>query len=64
MYKRQAVNDLYVSFEKDNDAYEFAITVNHHKENIKKVRVCALTNGLVKPIQFRNITICLSLIHI
>ncbi len=55
---QKAVNDLYVSFEKDNDAYEFAITVNHHKENIKKVRVCALTNGLVKPIQFRNITIC------
>lgn len=54
---QKANNDLYTSFEKDNDTYEFAITVNKQKELIKTVRVCALTNGLVKPIAFKNITI-------
>lgn len=54
---QKAVNDLYTSFEKDKDAYEFAITVNQQKENIRSVRVCALTNGLVKPIPFKSITI-------
>lgn len=54
---QKAMNDLYTSFEKDNDTYEFAITVNKQKDTIKTVRICALTNGLVKPIPFRNITI-------
>ena len=54
---QKAINDLYTSFEKDNDTYEFAITLNHEKEQIKTVRICALTNGLVKPIPFRNITL-------
>lgn len=54
---QKAINDLYTSFEKDNDAYEFAITVNKQKDTIKTVRICALTNGLVKPIPFKNITI-------
>ena len=54
---QKAVNDLYTSFEKDNDTSEFAITVNKEKENIKSVRVCALTNGLVKPIPLNNINI-------
>ena len=36
--------------------YEFAITVNQQKAQIKTVRICALTNGLVKPIPFKNIT--------
>lgn len=54
---QKAANNLYMSFEKDNDTYEFAITVNKEKENIKAVRVCALTNGLVKPIQLNNITV-------
>ena len=54
---QKAINDLYASFERDNDTYEFAITVNQKKSQIKTVRVCALTNGLVKPIAFRNITI-------
>ena len=52
---QKAINDLYTSFKKDNDAYEFAITVNKQKNKIKSVRICALTNGLVKPIPFRNI---------
>ena len=52
---QKAINDLYTSFKKDNDAYEFAITVNKQKNKIKSVRICALTNGLVKPIPFKNI---------
>ena len=54
---RKAINDLYTSFQKDNDTYEFAITLHKNKENIKNVRVFALTNGLVKPISFSNIVI-------
>lgn len=53
----KAINDLYSSFQKDNDTYEFAKTVHDKKNEIKNVRVCALTNGLVKPIPFKNITI-------
>lgn len=52
---QKAINDLYTSFKKDNDAYEFAITVNKQKNKIKSVRICALTNGLVKPIPFKNL---------
>lgn len=54
---QKAINDLYTSFEKDNDTYEFAITVNQQKNQIKTVRICALTNGVVKPIPFRNINV-------
>lgn len=54
---QKAINDLYTSFEKDNDTYEFAITVNREKENIKTVRICALTNGIVKPIPLNNINV-------
>lgn len=54
---QKATNDLYASFEKDNDTYEFAITVNKYKAKIKAVRICALTNGLVKPIPFKSISI-------
>lgn len=54
---RKAINDLYTSFQKDNDTYDFAITLHQKKDDIKKVRVFALTNGLVKPIQFNNIMI-------
>ena len=53
----KAINDLYTSFQKDNDTYEFAITLHDRKDQIKAVRICAVTNGLVKPIQFNNIQI-------
>lgn len=53
----KAINDLYTSFQKDNDTYEFAITLYKNRENIKHVRICALTNGLVKPITLKNISI-------
>lgn len=56
LYHR-AINDLYTSFQRDNDTYEFAISVFQNKGNIKNVRICALTNGLVKPIALKNITI-------
>lgn len=56
LYHR-AVNDLYTSFQKDNDTYEFAISVFKNRDAIKNVRICALTNGLVKPIALKNITI-------
>ena len=54
---QKAVNDLYTSFQKDNDTYEFAKSLHDHKDEIKIVRICALTNGLVKPIEFKNINI-------
>ena len=54
---QKAINDLYTSFERDNDTYEFAITINKNKSTIKSVRICALTNGLVKPIPFKSITL-------
>ena len=53
----KAINDLYTSFQKDNDTYEFAITLHDYRDEIKSVRICALTDGLVKPIDFKNITI-------
>lgn len=56
LYHR-ATNDLYTAFQRDNDTYEFAISVFQNRSNIKTVRICALTNGLVKPIPFKNITI-------
>lgn len=56
LYHR-AINDLYTSFQRDNDTYEFAISVFQNKSNIKNVRICALTNGLVKPIVLKNISI-------
>lgn len=52
---QKALNDLYTSFEKDNDTYEFAITVNREKTNIKTVRIFALTNGIVKPISLNKL---------
>lgn len=54
---RKATNDLYTSFEKDNDTYEFAISISKHKTEINSVRIIALTNGIVKPIPFKNIVI-------
>lgn len=56
LYHR-AINDLYTAFQKDNDTYEFAISIFQNRNNIKSVRICALTNGLVKPIPFKSITI-------
>lgn len=54
---RKATNDLYTSFEKDNDTYEFAISVHDHKNSIKTVHVVALTNGNTKPIALNNLCI-------
>ena len=54
---RKAINDLYTSFQKDNDTYEFAITLYKKRQDVKNVRIIALTNGLVKPIPFNNIMI-------
>ena len=56
LYHR-AINDLYTAFQRDNDTYEFAISIFQNRSKIKTVRICALTNGLVKPIPFKNITI-------
>ena len=54
---RKATNDLYSSFEKDNDVYEFAISIHDKKPLIKTVRIIALTNGNTKPIPLNAITI-------
>lgn len=56
LYHR-AINDLYTSFQKDNDTYEFAITLHKYKNTIKNVRICAITNGLVKPMDLKNLTL-------
>lgn len=56
LYHR-AINDLYTAFQKDNDTYEFAITLHKQKNTIKNVRICAITNGLVKPIELKNLTL-------
>lgn len=53
----KAVNDLYTSFQKDNDTYEFAISLHDHRDDIRNVYICALTNGLVKPIELKKISI-------
>lgn len=54
---RRSTNDLYKSFEKENDIYEFAHTIYLNKEKIKNVNIIALTNGNCKPIPFKNIEI-------
>ena len=56
LYQKSS-NDLYESFQHDDDTYEFAKTIHDQKGIIKTVRICALTNGLVKPIPFRNLTL-------
>ncbi len=52
---RKATNDLYYSFEKESDTYEFAITLHNQKNAIKSVRIFALTNGNVKPFAINNL---------
>lgn len=52
---RKAVNDLYTSFEKDNDTYGFAKLLHDKKSCIKNVRITALTNGLVKSLELKDI---------
>jgi len=52
---RKATNDLYSSFEKDSDTYEFAITLHNHKNDIKRVRIIALTNGNTKAFVLNDI---------
>lgn len=52
---RRATSDLFSSFEKDSDTYEFAITLHDQKSKIKKARIIALTNGIVKSIPFEKI---------
>ncbi|SHI78161.1 AIPR family protein [Propionispora hippei] len=54
---RKAVNNLYASFDKDSDTYGFAHLLYKHKNSIKNVRIIALTNGLIKPIDLKNIHI-------
>lgn len=54
---RKATNDLYKSFEKDNDVYELAITINKHKTELKTVRIIALTNGNTKPFVLNRINL-------
>ena len=54
---RRATNDLYKSFEKDNDTYEFAHSLYKHKADTKHVNIVALTNGNCKPIPFKNVKI-------
>lgn len=52
---RKATNNLYTSFEKDSDTYEFAVLLHNHRADIKKVRIFALTNGIVKAIELNKL---------
>lgn len=52
---RRATNDLYKSFEKDNDTYDFAHSVYMHKQDTKYVNIVALTNGNCKPISLKKV---------
>ena len=54
---RKATSDLYTSFEKDNDVYEFAVSIRNNKKQLKTARIIALTNGNTK--QFTLNTICI-----
>lgn len=54
---RRAYNDLYTAFNKDNDTYAFAISIHENRNRLQKVRILALTNGLVKPVQFDDLLI-------
>ena len=52
---RKAVNDLHKSFERDTDTYGFSITLFEHRNRVKNLKITALTNGTVKPMQLKNI---------
>ena len=52
---RKAINDLHASFEKDTDTYGFSISLSQHKDEIKTLKIVAITNGIVKPIPLKNI---------
>ena len=52
---RKAVNDLHTSFEKDTDTYGFSIGLSQHKDDIKTLKIIAITNGTVKPMPLKNI---------
>lgn len=54
---RKATNDLYASFEKDSDTYEFAITLHEQKKYFKSVKIVALTNGTVKALSLNNLSL-------
>jgi hypothetical protein len=52
---RKAINDLHASFEKDTDTYGFSIGLSQHKDDIKALKVVAITNCTVKPIPLKSI---------
>lgn len=52
---RKAINDLHTSFERDTDTYGFSLGLSQHKDEIKTLRVIAITNGIVKPMPLKNI---------
>lgn len=54
---RRAKNDLFASFEKDSDTYEFAISIHELNPQIKKLHIVALTNGLVKALDLKAIVL-------
>jgi hypothetical protein len=52
---RKAINDLHTAFEKDTDTYGFSINLSQHRDEIRSLKVIAITNGLVKPMPLKNI---------
>lgn len=54
---RKSTTDLYKSFEKDNDTYEFAYGIYKNKDNITKAKIVALTNSNCKPLELKNVVI-------
>jgi hypothetical protein len=52
---RKATKDLHTSFARDTDTYGFSISLSQNKNEIKNLKVTALTNGVVKAIPLKNI---------
>lgn len=52
---RKSINDLHKDFQKDNDTYEFAITMHQKKNDIKDVRIIVMTNGITDRLLIKSI---------
>lgn len=52
---RKAINDLHTSFEKDTDTHGFSTGLSQRKDEIKNLKITAITNGMVKPIPLKRI---------
>jgi hypothetical protein len=52
---RKAINNLYESFERDTDTYGFSIALSQHKNEIKQLKIIAITSGSTKPMPINSV---------